>query len=333
MQALRHFYVLAAEPRLILPRDIDNKQSCYATVHLTFKNERLAAGQEKVLKAPCLLPQLDSLEKVELNDDRYWAIVFERGYNWQQLEGMLEKCGSLCMKQRAGCLSYLEDPHGFRSLVAQTLTGNVVTWVARAGHVTSFTNDRTVLNIVKYFLNGCANEESKREMTRDGLVSSSHSKNNSGSTSKSFNDSMEKASRSHEGEKMEIGEISSPARISQRLTNVEQDMREVSEGEKHFLQILATIVYECVIRDKITLLPLWVNMYKSIETIERRPTSYVVWQIKLVSSQVLQRSHSEDANALLSIESVLAMKQRAAFIMDSWEEGKKYCLLILLIIN
>lgn len=111
LQALRHLYVLAAEPRLILPRDIDTKRNCYATVHLTFKSERLANGQEAVLKAPCLLPQLDSLDKVELKDDRYWEIVFERGHNWQQLEGMLEKCGSLSVKQRAGCLSYLEDPH------------------------------------------------------------------------------------------------------------------------------------------------------------------------------------------------------------------------------
>ena len=111
MQALRHLYVLACEPRLILPKDIDNDQFCYASVHLTFANDELAVGQEVLIKAPCLLPQLDSLKKVVLKDDRYWQIVFEKGHNWHLLEGMLTKCATLDVKQRAGCLSYIEDPN------------------------------------------------------------------------------------------------------------------------------------------------------------------------------------------------------------------------------
>lgn len=39
LQALRHLYVLAVEPRVILPRDIDSGQYCYATVQLTFIND------------------------------------------------------------------------------------------------------------------------------------------------------------------------------------------------------------------------------------------------------------------------------------------------------
>ena len=111
LQALRHLYVLAAEPRLLLPRDIDNTQYCYASVSLTFQSDKMSEGQEIVLKAPCLLPQIDSLKKVQLNDDRYWKITFERGQNWKQLEDMLSRCEPLDVKQRAGCLSYLEDPH------------------------------------------------------------------------------------------------------------------------------------------------------------------------------------------------------------------------------
>lgn len=111
LQALRHLYVLACEPRLILPKDIDNGQFCYANVHLTFTSNDLATGQTVLLKAPCLLPQLDSLKKVVLKDDRYWQIVFEKGHNWHLLESMLKKCGTLDVKQRAGCLSYIEDPN------------------------------------------------------------------------------------------------------------------------------------------------------------------------------------------------------------------------------
>ncbi|KMQ87414.1 anaphase-promoting complex subunit 1 [Lasius niger] len=132
LQALRHLYVLAAEPRIILPRDIDTGQYCYATIHLTFETDREAAGQEISLQAPCLLPQLCSLKRIELKDTRYWTIIFEKHHNWQQLKNMLERRDFLSIKQRAGCLSYLEDPHGYRSLMAQTLTTeNAIAWAAR----------------------------------------------------------------------------------------------------------------------------------------------------------------------------------------------------------
>ena len=111
LQALRHLYVLAAEPRIILPRDIDTGQYCYATIHLTFENDKETDGQEISLQAPCLLPQLRSLKKIELKDSRYWKITFVKHHNWQQLENMLERHDFLSIKQRAGCLSYLEDPH------------------------------------------------------------------------------------------------------------------------------------------------------------------------------------------------------------------------------
>lgn len=42
---------------------------------------------------------------------------------------LLQNSGCLDVKQRAGCLSYLEDPQGFRSLLAQTLTSETaISW-------------------------------------------------------------------------------------------------------------------------------------------------------------------------------------------------------------
>ena len=42
---------------------------------------------------------------------------------------LLQNSGCLDVKQRAGCLSYLEDPQGFRSLLAQALTSEtVISW-------------------------------------------------------------------------------------------------------------------------------------------------------------------------------------------------------------
>lgn len=37
LQALRHLYVLAAEPRLLLPRDVDSGHPCYVPIKITFQ--------------------------------------------------------------------------------------------------------------------------------------------------------------------------------------------------------------------------------------------------------------------------------------------------------
>ncbi|XP_053998022.1 anaphase-promoting complex subunit 1 [Hylaeus anthracinus] len=326
LQALRHLYVLAAEPRVILPRDIDSCQYCYATIHLTFESEKEAEGQDLVLQAPCLLPQLRSVKTIELKDERYWGIVFEKGHNWQQLENMLKKCESLDVKQRAGCLPYIEDPHGFRSLIAQTLTTeNVIAWAARPESVTSFTNNKTVLNIVKYFLQWPKKDKIKIE---DSLSSQSHgslAKNSSGYLTQSLSDTSDRASCSwneqpdSSSEKMEIAELSSGSKNTSCLSKPEGQYSEMTEFEKQFLHTFAIIVYECVIKDKVTLLPLWVNLIKSIEVIEKEPNSFSIWQIKLVSSQILKKSYTESKNPLLSAESVLAIKQKISYIMDNWE--------------
>ncbi|XP_012289018.1 anaphase-promoting complex subunit 1 [Orussus abietinus] len=321
LQALRHLYVLAVEPRLILPRDIDSGLRCYAVVHLTFRNEKLADGQEAVLRAPCLLPQLDSLRKVELKDDRYWEITFERGHNWQQLEGMLKRCDFLDVKQRAGCLSYQEDPYGFRSLIAQTLTTeNVIPWAVHSEQVTSFTSDKTVLNIVKYFLQILNKGEAR---TDKELESDSNDKSTSAHLTQSFLDTSGStlgcSTEKFPSEKMDVGETS----VEKDSPKVHQVPREVTDSERQFLQTFAIIVYECVIKDKVSLLPLWVNMYRSIEAIERRPNSYLIWQIKLIASQISNRSYSDETNPLLGAETALAIKYKSTSIIGRWERDLK----------
>ncbi|KYM96372.1 PREDICTED: anaphase-promoting complex subunit 1 [Cyphomyrmex costatus] len=275
LQALRHLYVLAAEPRIILPKDIDTDQYCYATIHLTFETDKEAEGQEISLQAPCLLPQLCSLKKIELKDSRYWKITFLKHHNWQQLENMLERHDFLSIKQRAGCLSYLEDPHGFRSLVAQTLTTeNAIAWAARPEYVTSFTNDKTVLNVVMSFL----------QWSKKGII------------------------------RPESIKYSSQNDVQCRM----------SEFEQYFLHMFAIIVYECITKDKISLISLWLHIIKSINIIEEQPNSFAIWQIKLLLSQMSRKNnYTDDENSLLSIESILAIKQKTSIILDKWEHDMK----------
>ena len=37
LQAFRHMYVLAAEPRTMLPRDVDTGHACYVPIEVKFK--------------------------------------------------------------------------------------------------------------------------------------------------------------------------------------------------------------------------------------------------------------------------------------------------------
>lgn len=57
------------------------------------------------------------------------------------------------IKQRAGCLPYEEDPEGFKTLVAQTLTTDVSNiWSVLSDNIFSFSSDPAVLNFTQQFL-------------------------------------------------------------------------------------------------------------------------------------------------------------------------------------
>jgi len=94
------------------------------------------------------------------------------------------------------------------------------------------------------------------------------------------------------------------------------------EFEQYFLHMFAIIVYECITKDKVSLIPLWLHIIKSIKIIEEQPNSFAIWQIKLLLSQMSRKSNfTDDENPLLSIESMLAIKQKTSIILDKWEHG------------
>lgn len=212
--------------------------------------------------------------------------------------------------------------------MARTLTtDNVIAWAAQSEHITSFSNDKTILNIVKYFLDGTTRQKFQDEILQDICPFKNQSK-----TPKRLNDSMDRTTdsireqSSFVNDRMEIGELSFSEKIQESYDDIElkQILEEMSESERHFLQIFPIITYECVIKDKVSFLPLWVNLYKTIEEIKRRPCSYLVWQIKLVASRILCDNYSEISNRLLTLESILAIKQKTSMIMDTWEDGKYF---------
>ena len=137
LQALRHLYVLAAEPRLLIPRDIHSGRLVFCHIEVELKDTPWYKKCSYVQKAPSFLPEMKYLKKVSVKDPRYHDMVFSidsnskitktslTNNNFSQLQALIQDgCGIIDIQQKAGSLSYEDDPQGFRSLTGQCLTKN-----------------------------------------------------------------------------------------------------------------------------------------------------------------------------------------------------------------
>ncbi|XP_050663661.1 anaphase-promoting complex subunit 1-like [Leptidea sinapis] len=292
LQAFRHLYVLAVEPRLILPRDIDSGKLCYANVQVVDLQ-----GAVRELRAPCIIPELSTLREVRVDDPRYWPVCFQRDHNWEQLQAHLDYTWCVDIKQRAGCLSYLDDPQGYLTILAQTLTlDKTNVWSATADNIELFTNDAKVQNFVRHYLTKQmyigANQYNGANCA-DCLV-------------------MKK----RRGVK---GEVARGACLCRKYTR----------EEREHVQSLSVLTYECVVRDVLCALPAWTTFLKIIKKMKTEPTSYHMWQVKLLVAQAelvnaraaLTMAVDDDtpADTLVSTEFTLAVKQKITLVFDKWE--------------
>ena len=72
LQAFRHFWALAAEPRCLVTRDIDTNQPVPMPLEITLRN-----GEVIKRHTPCLLPELDQIKTVKTESNEYWNIVLD----------------------------------------------------------------------------------------------------------------------------------------------------------------------------------------------------------------------------------------------------------------
>uniref|UniRef100_A0A3Q2CTV5 Anaphase-promoting complex subunit 1 n=1 Tax=Cyprinodon variegatus TaxID=28743 RepID=A0A3Q2CTV5_CYPVA len=121
LQALRHLAVLAAEPRLLVPVDVDSLKPCYALLEVTFKGSKWYKETTVELMAPTLLPELHLLKEVKVKGPRYWELSLDLSKETQHLNSILIRDGVLYVKLRAGQLPYKDDPQGWKSLLATTV--------------------------------------------------------------------------------------------------------------------------------------------------------------------------------------------------------------------
>ncbi|KAJ8046075.1 Anaphase-promoting complex subunit 1 [Holothuria leucospilota] len=212
LQALRHLYVLAAEPRLILPKEVSSGEMCYVPLEITFKKTLWHDEHSVQMLAPCIIPELNLIKQLCIVGSRYMPITLKPETDLQLLKKILQLGGLLFVKQRAGHLSYAEDPKGYKGLLAQSFTHD-----ATGGFLTdpklihAFTSDPRMLNFSKMFC------ESRGTST-----------------------------------------------------------------ELHVQQVFSCLMFECIIQEKISLLPSLLEIYSILGRLSKDLCPSDIWQLKLI---------------------------------------------------
>jgi anaphase-promoting complex subunit 1 len=117
LQALRHLWVLAIEPRCLIARDVDTKEVVYLPVKIKVDDGLETAATQLI--APTLIPDLDRLRSIRVDTPRYWPFYLDIA-NFPRHKESLLRNQTLYVKRRSAFLSYTEDPKGSRSLFVRS---------------------------------------------------------------------------------------------------------------------------------------------------------------------------------------------------------------------
>ncbi|KAF5353340.1 hypothetical protein D9756_008086 [Leucocoprinus leucothites] len=121
LQALRHLWALAVEPRCLIARDVDSGEVVYLPVKIMFREDEGEKKKETsvTLISPTLIPDMDKLVSIRVDTPRYWPFYLDTEQVPRHKEALL-KSQTLYVKRRTAFLSYTEDPKGSRSLFVRS---------------------------------------------------------------------------------------------------------------------------------------------------------------------------------------------------------------------
>lgn len=117
LQALRHLWVLAVEPRCLITRDVDTKEVVYLPVKIKVKDGSEVGTTQLI--APTLIPDVDKIQSIRVDTPRYWPFYLDIANMPHHKESLLRN-QTLFVKRRTAFLSYTEDPKGSRSLFVRS---------------------------------------------------------------------------------------------------------------------------------------------------------------------------------------------------------------------
>ena len=126
LQAYRHLWVLAVEPRCLVARDVDSREVVYVPVKIKIKDGKEVGNVQLI--APTLVPEVDKLVSIRVDTPRYWPFYLDIANSPRHRDCLL-RSQTLFVKRRTAFLSYMEDPKGSRSLFVRSgsSTGDAAT--------------------------------------------------------------------------------------------------------------------------------------------------------------------------------------------------------------
>lgn len=162
LQAYRHLWTLAVEPRCLQARDVDTNEPAFLPIRLRLI-ELGNTVRAKQLVAPTLIPEIRLIDTIQIDSPRYWGFSLHLASNPQHLASFLHD-GTIYVKRRTGHLSYAQDPRGIRSIFTRSKseTGSAVfdfgetarmlapSAVGLRDFVSAFSDDAESIAAVKY---------------------------------------------------------------------------------------------------------------------------------------------------------------------------------------
>lgn len=95
LQAFRHLWALAAEPRCIVCRDSESGKVVSAQIDVDMQD-----GSARQLTAPCLLPDLATIKRVSTKEQGYWDVCLDLGDELTKTK-WIKSSLTLSLRQRA----------------------------------------------------------------------------------------------------------------------------------------------------------------------------------------------------------------------------------------
>lgn len=96
LQAFRHFWVLAAEPRCLVPRDLDTRRPISIPITITSHDESV-----RTIAAPCLLPDPSEISRIEIRGPDHWPLVLDFSQNDALREKFVRGDPSVYLRRKA----------------------------------------------------------------------------------------------------------------------------------------------------------------------------------------------------------------------------------------
>ena len=127
-QAFRHLWALAVEPRCLIAKDVDTKETVYLPVKVKLREENphdQGGGQVRIqsLISPTLIAPFEQIISIEVDSPRYWPIIYDLSNDRDR--SVLVKSRTIWVKRKMGYLNYNTDAKGHRSIFvrAGAMTG------------------------------------------------------------------------------------------------------------------------------------------------------------------------------------------------------------------